>query len=200
MAGDVAKLQPEKRAYLMDRVVTMSAADAGQPQVTQKPFDDFHLYDLNRTVALRDGETKQVQFIDATDVTVRRNYLYDGASTQLQPRYDNGAINQQRGYGLDDGNTKIYIVEQIKNSGSNHLGLPLPAGRLRFYRRDADGQMEFVGESMINHTPTEDTVKIATGSAFDVKGSRRQRHSRSKSPIRNSSLSTSPWLNTSIAA
>ena len=34
--------------------------------------------------------------------------------------------------------------------------------------------MEFVGESMINHTPTEDTVKISTGSAFDVKGSRRQ--------------------------
>jgi hypothetical protein len=27
-------------------------------QVTQKPFDDFHLYDLNRTVSLRDGETK----------------------------------------------------------------------------------------------------------------------------------------------
>jgi hypothetical protein len=34
--------------------------------------------------------------------------------------------------------------------------------------------MEFVGESTINHTPTEDTVKIFTGNAFDIKGSRRQ--------------------------
>ena len=70
--------------------------------------------------------------------------------------------------------TKVSIVEEIKNSEANHLGIPLPAGRVRLYRRDADGQMEFVGESMINHTPAEDTVKLATGSAFDVKGSRRQ--------------------------
>jgi hypothetical protein len=52
--------------------------------------------------------------------------------------------------------------------------MPLSAGRVRLYRRDSDGQMEFVGESTINHTPTEQTLKIPTGSAFDVKGSRTQ--------------------------
>lgn len=65
-------------------------------------------------------------------------------------------------------------MEQIKNTQANHLGMALPAGRIRLYRQDADGQMEFVGQSMINHTPAEDTVKITTGSAFDVKGTRRQ--------------------------
>ena len=54
------------------------------------------------------------------------------------------------------------------------MGMPLPAGRVRVYRRDDKGGMEFVGESAINHTPTEDTVKVSTGSAFDVKGTRRQ--------------------------
>jgi len=34
--------------------------------------------------------------------------------------------------------------------------------------------MEFVGESMIHHTAANDTIRITTGSAFDVKGSRRQ--------------------------
>jgi hypothetical protein len=34
--------------------------------------------------------------------------------------------------------------------------------------------MKFVGESAINHTPAEDAIKITTGSAFDIKGSRRQ--------------------------
>ncbi len=52
--------------------------------------------------------------------------------------------------------------------------MPLPAGRIRLYRRDSDGQMEFTGENTIDHTPAEDTIKLATGSAFDVKGSRRQ--------------------------
>jgi hypothetical protein len=172
MAGDVAKLQPNNRAFA-DRLVTMNAAAAAPPQVTQKPFDDFHLYDLNRTVTLRDGETKQVQFIDAADVTVRRNYIYDGA-IQIQSYYGNGSVNEQRAYGVENENTKVSILEQFKNSESNHLGMPLPAGRVRLYRRDADGQMEFVGEDMINHTPAEETVRLSTGTAFDVNGSRRQ--------------------------
>ncbi|HVC47067.1 MAG TPA: hypothetical protein VND90_07445 [Terracidiphilus sp.] len=175
MAGDVAKLQPQVFAgnaggglYAMAK-----AADSFAPQVTQKAFDDFHLYDLHRTVSLHDGETKQVQFLDASGVTIHRSYLYDGAASNLQPYYGSG-INNNQEYGLDNGNTKVYIVQEIKNSKANHLGIPLPAGRMRLYRRDADGQMEFVGESLIPHTPTEDTVKLVSGSAFDVKGSRRQ--------------------------
>jgi hypothetical protein len=173
MAGDVAKIRQYYAGEMRmakDALVMNSASFA--PQVTQNAFDDFHLYDLNRTVTLRDGETKQVQFIDAADVAMHRSYEYDGTATPLQPLYD-GNVNQNRGYGLDE-NTKIAILEEIKNSESNHLGMPLPAGRVRIYRRDADGQMEFVGESMINHTPAEDTLKIPTGSAFDLKGSRRQ--------------------------
>ncbi len=151
----------------------MADAFDAAAQVTQKAFDDFHLYDLNRTVALRDGETKQVQFLNAAQVSVHRNYLYDG-SAQVQPWYNNDNVNEQRNYGLDNSNTKVALVEEIKNSEANHLGIPLPAGRVRLYRSDADGQMEFVGEDMISHTPTEETVRLMTGSAFDVKGSRRQ--------------------------
>ena len=177
MAGDVAKIQPN---YGGGRMESMGMAKAQSVmvdgiQVTQKAFDDFHLYDLHRTVTLRDGETKQVQFLEAAGVTVKRSYLYDGESSQFQPQpYYNGNVNEMRGYGLEGENPKVALIEEIKNSQQNHLGIPLPAGRVRLYRRDADGQMEFVGENTIPHTPTEDTLKIPTGSAFDVKGSRRQ--------------------------
>lgn len=170
MAGDVAKIVPQAPRF---RALSMAMVNAGAPQVTQKAFDDFHLYDLHRTVALRDGETKQVEFLDAANVGVERSYVYDGAAPDLEPIYP-GNLNQQQGFGLDANNTKVRIVEAIKNSEANHLGMPLPAGRLRVYRRDSDGQMEFVGESMIGHTPAEDTVKITTGDAFDIKGSRKQ--------------------------
>jgi hypothetical protein len=172
MAGDVAKIAGYGAGFGSGMNVAMARAEAVQPQVTQKAFDDFHLYDLHRTVSLHDGETKQVQFLDASGVTIHRSYLYDGAAN-LQPYYG-GGFNNNRDYGLENGNTKVYIVQEIKNSKANHLGIPLPAGRMRLYRRDSDGQMEFVGESMIPHTPTEDTVKLVSGSAFDVKGSRRQ--------------------------
>ena len=179
MAGDVAKI---RQAVYADRfemaksAAVLGAASAG-PEVTQKAFDDFHLYDLNRTVALRDGETKQVQFIDAAGVTMRRAYSYDGLGVQLQPLYA-GNVYQNQGYGIGNENKKVLIIEEIKNSESNHLGMPLPAGRVRLYRRDSDGQMEFVGENQISHTPAEDTLKVPTGSAFDLKGSRRQTNFR----------------------
>ena len=175
MAGDVAKIRQGSVGREFDRI-QLAAGYAGPvpaPEVTQKAFDDFHLYDLNRTVALRDGETKQVQFIDAAGVSMRRTYVYDGLGIQLQPFYG-GNVYQSKGYGLDNENKKVMIVEEIKNSESNRLGMPLPVGRVRLYRRDSDGQMEFVGENQINHTPAEETVKVPTGSAFDLKGSRRQ--------------------------
>jgi hypothetical protein len=60
------------------------------------------------------------------------------------------------------------------NSESNHLGIPLPKGRLRFYRRDADGQMEFTGENTIDHTPRDEMIRVATGNAFDLVGERKR--------------------------
>jgi hypothetical protein len=176
MAGDVAKIQPEARdRFVLTAPVAMGAISGGIGQVTQKPFDDFHLYDLHRTVTLQNGETKQVQFLEANGVTLKRSYVYDGADLDRERRYNfGGQFIQQQNYGLDASNTKVQIMEEIKNSEDNHLGVPLPAGRIRLYRRDADGQMEFVGENVINHTPVEDTIKISTGSAFDIKGSRRQ--------------------------
>jgi hypothetical protein len=174
MAGDVAKIVPQNSAGAMKgRMFAVAQSVMVEPEVTQKAFDDFHLYDLNRTVSLRNGEIKQIQFIEASDVTLARSYLYDGATEGVQPYYG-GNVNEQQNYGLNNANTKVQIIQQIKNSKANHLGIPLPAGRIRLYRRDSDGQMEFTGESAINHTPTEDTVKITTGSAFDIKGTRRQ--------------------------
>jgi len=176
MAGDVAKIQPRRgMAQEFDRIQLAAGAVNVNGQVTQKPFDDYHLYNLSRVVSLNDGETKQVQFLEASGVTVARSYLYDGADPNRQSivYYGNQFIEQQY-YGLSSSNTKVQIQQEIKNSEANRLGIPLPAGRVRLYRRDADGQMEFVGESQINHTPTEDTVKVTSGSAFDIKGSRKQ--------------------------
>ncbi len=175
MAGDVAKIKPRNEAFSGAKAFASAGAFSVNGQVTQKAFDDFHLYDLNRTVSLNDGETKQIQFIEAPAITLLRSYSFDGAAENRQPstNYNNNFIDQQN-YGINSGNTKVQIFEEFKNTQANHLGIPLPAGRIRLYRRDADGQMEFVGESAINHTPTEETVKISTGSAFDVKGSRRQ--------------------------
>ena len=112
MAGDVAKIRPQTGAIANGRAmdfVTQSVAVNGQ--VTQKPFDDFHLYDLNRTVSLEDGETKQVEFIEASGMTLERFYVYDGGreiNPQVQNNYNNfGGVNQQPNFGLNTDNNKV---------------------------------------------------------------------------------------------
>ncbi len=173
MAGDVAMIQEQMgRAKKFDRLDIVAAMAAPAPQVTQQAFDDFHLYDLNRTVSLRSGETKQVQFLESGDVSMSRIYEYDGGNTGYINFYS-GYHNDQQAFGAGS-NTKVNVRAEIKNAVANHLGMPLPAGRIRLYRRDSGGQMEFVGEGTIPHTPTDETVKVPVGSAFDVTGTRKQ--------------------------
>jgi hypothetical protein len=64
------------------------------------------------------------------------------------------------------------VMQEFKNSKENNLGIPLPAGRLRFYRRDTDGTLQFTGENQIDHTPKDETVRVYTGNSFDIVGER----------------------------
>ena len=71
-------------------------------------------------------------------------------------------------------NTDVWVMQEINNTKTDNLGIPLPKGRVRFYRRDTDGALEFVGENEIKHTPLDETLRIPTGNAFDIVGERRQ--------------------------
>ena len=76
-------------------------------------------------------------------------------------------------YGVQS-NPKIWVMREFVNSQKNGLGIPLPKGRMRFYRRDTDGQLEFTGENVLDHTPRDEMVRVYTGNAFDLKGERRR--------------------------
>ena len=170
VAGNVAVAQPDVRKRFQ-MMATQSVTVAAPAEVTQKSFDDFHLYDLNREVTLKDRETKQIEFLRATNIPVLRKYVYDGAQG-LPYGYSEGAYTQEN-FGSQS-SKQVRVEQEFVNSKQNHLGIPLPAGTMRFYRRDTDGQMEFVGENTINHTPEGDKVQLSTGTAFDVTGSRKR--------------------------
>jgi hypothetical protein len=186
MAGDVAKIRnSQSRISPLNGRMYAQTLDlvSEAPEVTQKAFDDFHLYNLNRTVTLRSGETKQVEFLHAGEVEMKRVYEYDGSGQRFFPM-NMEYHNDSSSFGTEN-SKQVSVLEEIKNSEGNHLGLPIPAGRIRLYRKDAGGQMEFVGESMIAHTPSEETLRLSVGSAFDVTGSRKQTdfHSDSRAHV-----------------
>jgi hypothetical protein len=172
MAGDVSKIQQSVQ------IVTRSGGgsfDSSVAPVSEKAFEEYHLYTLNRPATLHDRETKQVEFLRAEGVRAERLYVYDGV--KIDPdRYRGYAPEYQRNnrdYGTES-NSKIWVMKEIKNSKENNLGIPLPKGRMRFYRKDDDGQLEFIGENNIDHTPNNETVRVNTGNAFDLVGDRRR--------------------------
>jgi hypothetical protein len=175
MAGDVNKIAPGMMSMSAPMAKVQMADVAMQPAVTERSFDEYHLYTLERAVTLRDHETKQVEFVRAAGVHSQRLYVYDGANINW---------NQYRGWSFENirndpsygtqSNPKVWVMQELKNSAANHLGMALPRGRMRFYRRDEDGRLQFTGENLIDHTPTDETIRLYTGNAFDVVGERRR--------------------------
>jgi hypothetical protein len=156
-----------KRGFPMMAEMAMDAP----PVVSEKAFDEFHLYTLANLVTLRDKETKQVEFIRATGVKAERLYIYDGAAISGWRVGMN--VGADPGYGTTS-NKKVNVYREFKNSEANHLGIPLPKGRVRFYSQDDDRQLEFVGENNIEHTPKDELVRLFIGDSFDLVGERKQ--------------------------
>ena len=177
MAGDVSKIQPPmpmaKAAYALEA----RAMDAAAPVVREKAFDEFHLYTLERPATLRDNETKQVEFVRTTGIQSQRLYVYDGAQMDQYAYYAPDQVRNDPGYGTAS-NKKVWVMQELKNSEGNHLGIALPKGRLRFYRRDTDGSLQFIGENTIDHTPKDEMIRVYTGNAFDIVGERKRTNYR----------------------
>lgn len=173
MAGDVNKIQPPGQ-YAFGGIRSAMLADSmAVPPVSEKAFDEFHLYTLARPTTLRDRETKQIEFVHAEGIKSKTIYVYDGADLAQYQGWDSGSVLNNPGYGTQF-NKKVRVMREFVNAETNHLGIALPKGKLRFYRRDADGQLEFVGEDQIDHTPKDETIRVTTGNAFDLVGERHQ--------------------------
>jgi hypothetical protein len=176
MAGDISKLLNANAAYPMGGPMAMNGLVGGiidafgqERQITQKSFDEYHLYDLHRNVSLRDHENKQVEFLNAAEIPAQRVYVYDGFKVDVQ----NGRYLQWNQENMGGSiNKKVWVMQEFKNSDANHLGMPLPKGRMRFYRRDANGSLQFTGENIIDHTAKDEMVHVYVGNAFDLTGER----------------------------
>lgn len=175
MAGDVNKIDPQRLNSLEARTSygIGGGFGGGLPPVTEKTFDEYHLYTVERPTTLRDGETKQVEMVRAPAIPSKNIYIYDGVKidTNRYNGYRMESFRNDRDYGTVS-NPKVWVMREFANTKENGLGVPLPKGRVRYYRQNNDGQIEFTGENTLDHTPQGETVRSYTGDAFDLVGSR----------------------------
>jgi hypothetical protein len=162
VAGDLNRIQsaaPESRV----RDMAMAKAVRAE-QFAQENFSEYHLYTLGRKTSVEDKETKQISLLQGSDIPVAKHFVVNGQNFYYH--------NQQNpGSPIKD---NVMVFYKFKNEEKSGLGMPMPAGNVRVYQKDSKGNILFVGEDRIDHTPKDEMLNIHIGNAFDVVSERKQ--------------------------
>lgn len=168
VAGMTAKLDPRAKAAPRtsssdpnERVVVTGSYIRMDP----KQLDEYYVYTHPAPITVRDREQKQVQFLAAEGVQSKKVFSYYGPANDAHPSANSADLSSD--VNVESVN-RINVVREFSNSSANHLGMPLPRGRMRFFRRGADEQLEFIGEYDSSGTPADEKVEATTGFAFDL--------------------------------
>ena len=163
VAGDVNTVK-QAAPMSVGAMRKMAMADKLQESnMREEGLLDYHLYTLNRPTTIAENQTKQVSLLTASGITARKELLLRGADYYYQSSY--GDLGQK---------LKVGVFVEFDNKESNRLGLPLPKGVIRVYKKDAAGNAQFVGEDSIDHTPRNEKVRLKLGEAFDVTADKKQ--------------------------
>jgi len=159
VAGDLNRVRD---AQPLPRSVMTMAAKADTAEMQQESLFEYHLYTLQRPTTLKENQTKQVALMSANQVPVKKEFLLAGADYYYSGQH--GDLGQKM---------KVGVFVEFSNKGEG-LGIPLPKGIIRMYKKDSQGNAQFVGEDRIDHTPKNETVRLKLGDAFDVTADRKQ--------------------------
>lgn len=165
VAGDVHKVKEEEPVVSRRKmdVLTEAKAMAPPPGFEERQFAEYHLYELGRKTSLKDNQTKQIELFNAHNVAYTTAYQFGPPRPVWRGRHVSG----EQPAPLD-------VVLTVWNKKENQLGIPLPAGTVRLYQRDDQGDQHYLGEDTIDHTPKDEKVRLRVAKSFDVVGSRKQ--------------------------
>jgi len=156
MAGDVNLIKPPGGVRRLDRLGgrARAFADSGRAVMTEKSFFEYHLYTVTRPTTIRNAETKQLEMVSGSGLKLSRGYVYNPNANKTAAR----------------------VVSELMNSKANGLGKPLPKGVIRLYAPDPTGFQTYVAKTTIDHTPTDEKLRLPWGHAFDIVCSAKRTH------------------------
>ena len=162
VAGDVNRVQQNMRPMSKSMRGDVMMAEAAAP-MAEESLLEYHLYTLDRPTNIMEAQTKQVALLSATGVPARKELVLRGADYYYSGQY--GEIGTKM---------KVGVFVEFDNKEASKLGMPLPKGVLRVYKKDSKGNAQFVGEDNIDHTPKNESVRLKLGEAFDVTADKKQ--------------------------
>lgn len=160
VAGDVNQVQDALRMEVQPQASFARAKAA--PAMAEENLFEYHLYTLDHPTTIAENQTKQVALMSAAAIPVAKEFLLRGADYYYRSSY--GDIGQKM---------KVGVFMEFENKGAG-LGIPLPKGVVRVYKKDKAGNAQFVGEDKIDHTPKNEKIRLKLGEAFDITADKKQ--------------------------
>ena len=159
IAGDVNVVRPVVQPRLLMAKMSMAAMDNGVEtaatgSVAPEQISNYELYTLPAITTIKDKQTKQVGLIEKSGVNYVKEFnfrspLYFGGSYEFEKQHP----------------SITYVLENVQKS---NLGISLPAGTMRFYENDKNGNLQFIGSTDIANTAKEETLRLNLGEAFNL--------------------------------
>jgi len=181
VAGDVNTVRENyPRPAAMHKTLAMAEDSAG---MAEESLLEYHLYSLDRPTTIAESQTKQVALLSASNIPARKELVLRGADYYYGSSY--GDLGQK---------IKVGAFVEFDNKEAAKLGMPLPKGVMRVYKKDSQGNAQFVGEDKIDHTPKNETVRLKLGDSFDVTADKKQTDFKAlPRPAKGNSLSESAY-------
>jgi len=152
VAGEVHRVAVPKETPAREAVAEGGVTyDAAEESFVEESLFEYHLYTLQRPATLKNNQIKQLSLLSVNSVPVEKELVFDVSKS-----------------------SDVQVALSFNNSKEKGLGMPLPAGVLRVYKTDSEGQLQFLGENSIKHIPKDEEIKVVVGNAFDVTGKRTQ--------------------------
>ena len=162
VAGDVNRVEQNMRPMMKHARAEVMMADSAAP-MAEESLLEYHLYTLDRPTNIMEAQTKQVALLSASGVPTRKELVLRGADYYYSGQF--GEIGSKM---------KVGVFIEFDNKEASKLGMPLPKGVLRVYKKDSQGNAQFVGEDNIDHTPKNESVRLKLGESFDVTADKKQ--------------------------
>ena len=178
IAGDINQVNKNiirrSSAKLMSRSI-----ESLEHNVQAEAISDLYLYSLPRKTNLRQNQSKQVTLFTKSSIPVKKDYVFEG-----KPYY----YYQQFPEIFE--NIKATTKLTLHNKESHNLGIPLPKGVVRSYKKDANNKTQFIGEDKIDHIAVEEKFSLNLGKAFDITASKKQVEFNKLSSLNNRDIIT----------
>jgi len=151
VAGDINLVQDYVAPYPSYDSYYESSGGAGVKQVSEEALFEYHLYTVEHPVTLANNQVKQISLLSAESVPAVKELVFQPSQSD-----------------------SVQVKILFDNREASGLGVPLPAGKVRVYKPDSTGQLQFLGEDEIEHTAKDEEVSLLVGNAFDILASRVQ--------------------------